>query len=51
MEISISNEINRFKDFLEDEGNVNILFSGAFGIGISYFFNQYFDDKNIVIEK
>lgn len=45
MEISISNEINRFKDFLGKEGNVNILFSGAFGIGKSYFLNQYFNNE------
>lgn len=41
MEISISEEIERFADFLKQKDNENIIFSGAFGIGKSYFLNIF----------
>ena len=43
MEISISEEIERFADFLKQKDNENIIFSGAFGIGKSYFLNIFFN--------
>lgn len=41
MEISISKETERFADFLKQKDNENIIFSGAFGIGKSYFLNNF----------
>lgn len=43
MEISISKETERFADFLKQKDNENIIFSGAFGIGKSYFLNNFFN--------
>lgn len=41
MEISIKNESQRFLQFLEEENNTNIIFSGIYGIGKSYFINDF----------
>lgn len=43
MEISISKETERFADFLKQKDNENIIFSEAFGIGKSYFLNNFFN--------
>ena len=43
MEISIKSEITRFYDFLNQEDNTNIIFSGKFGIGKTYFINKFFE--------
>ncbi len=45
MEISVENETERFNNFLNEEGNENIIFSGIFGIGKSYFLNHFFNEK------
>ena len=53
MEISIDKEKERFHQFISEEGNNNIIFSGVFGIGKSYFlnkfFNEYYNDEYIGI--
>ena len=43
MEIDITKEIERFHQFLNIENNENIIFSGIFGIGKSYFIDKYFN--------
>ena len=43
MEISIKSEITRFYDFINQEDNTNIIFSGKFGIGKTYFINKFFE--------
>ena len=43
MEISIKSEITRFYEFLNQEDNSNIIFSGKFGIGKTYFIEKFFD--------
>lgn len=46
MEISISGEKERFSKFIDgDKENKNIIFSGIFGIGKTYFINKFFEDK------
>ena len=44
MEISIKSEITRFYDFINQEDNTNIIFSGKFGIGKTYFINKFFEE-------
>ena len=44
MEISIDKEKKRFYQFIGEEGNNNIIFSGVFGIGKSYFLNKFFNE-------
>ena len=46
MEISIKSEITRFYEFLNQEDNSNIIFSGKFGIGKTYFINKFFEEYN-----
>lgn len=46
MEIDITKEKKRFSSFLEEENNTNIIFSGIFGIGKTYFIHKFFEDKN-----
>jgi hypothetical protein len=46
MEISIKNESQRFLQFLEEENNTNIIFSGIYGIGKSYFINDFFNHQH-----
>lgn len=46
MEISIVSEAKRFYDFLNEEDNENIIFSGIFGIGKSYFLHKFFNESN-----
>lgn len=43
MKISIANESQRFLDFMNEENNNNIIFSGVYGIGKSYFINEFFN--------
>lgn len=43
MEISIDCELDRFSDFIQIESNDNIIFSGKFGIGKSYFIKKFFE--------
>lgn len=45
MEISTQKESERFSSFLDEENNINIIFSGMFGIGKTYFIHQFFDNK------
>lgn len=45
MEISIDREKERFLQFINEEGNNNIVFSGVFGIGKSYFLNKFFNES------
>lgn len=44
MKISIKNESQRFLQFLQEENNNNIIFSGIYGIGKSYFINDFFNN-------
>jgi hypothetical protein len=44
MVIPISTESTRFSEFLEDEDNVKIIFSGIYGIGKTYFIHKFFED-------
>ena len=46
MEISIDNESKRFFRFLQEENNDNIIFSGIYGIGKSFFINEFFNKKH-----
>ena len=46
MEINIKSEITRFYEFLNQEDNSNIIFSGKFGIGKTYFINKFFEEYN-----
>lgn len=46
MEISIKNESQRFLQFLEEKNNSNIIFSGIYGIGKSYFINDFFNNQH-----
>lgn len=46
MEISIKNESQRFLQFLEEKNNTNIIFSGIYGIGKSYFINDFFNHQH-----
>ncbi|MRY06770.1 hypothetical protein EAJ14_03660 [Parabacteroides distasonis] len=46
MEISIDNESKRFFRFLQEENNDNIIFSGIYGIGKSFFINDFFNKKH-----
>ena len=43
--IPIGEERNRFNDFLKLEDNSKIIFSGIFGIGKTYFIEQYFSNN------
>lgn len=42
MEIEITSEINRFKDHLNLLDNNQVIFSGIFGIGKTYFLKEFF---------
>lgn len=42
MEIDITSEKNRFSTFLKEQDNKNIVFSGIFGIGKTYFLRKFF---------
>lgn len=46
MEISIEKESQRFLDFIQEEGNNNIIFSGIYGIGKSFFINNFFNKQH-----
>lgn len=46
MEISIQSESDRFLQFLSEENNNNIIFSGIYGIGKSYFINDFFNNRH-----
>lgn len=46
MKISIKSESQRFLDFLQEENNNNIIFSGIYGIGKSYFINNFFNNQH-----
>lgn len=46
MEISIKKESQRFLQFLQEENNSNIIFSGIYGIGKSYFINDFFNHQH-----
>ena len=41
--IGITSEKQRFEDFLNIPDNINIIFSGKFGIGKTYFLKEYFN--------
>lgn len=43
--ISIKTEINRFKSHLDIPDNSRIFFSGVFGIGKTYFLNNFFNEQ------
>lgn len=43
--IEITTEKERFKEHLNIENNNNIIFSGIFGIGKTYFLKEYFDNQ------
>lgn len=45
MKINIQQETERFQKFMLEEGNHNIIFSGKFGMGKSYFLNHFFNNK------
>ena len=51
MKISIQEEKNRFNNFISVEGNTNIVFSGKFGIGKTYFINEFFNDNERDFQK
>ena len=44
MEISIKEEMNRFYCFINEAENTNIVFSGKFGVGKTYFIEKFFND-------
>ncbi|MEE9430770.1 MAG: hypothetical protein V3V16_07010, partial [Melioribacteraceae bacterium] len=44
-EIPIDQLYPKFVEHLEIENNSRILFSGKFGIGKTYFLNEFFEDK------
>ena len=46
MEISIQKESQRFFNFLQENNNNNIIFSGIYGIGKSYFINDFFNNQH-----
>lgn len=46
MEISIKKESQRFLQFLQEKNNSNIIFSGIYGIGKSYFINDFFNHQH-----
>lgn len=46
MKINIATESQRFLDFMNEENNNNIIFSGIYGIGKSYFINNFFNEKH-----
>ncbi len=46
MEISIKKEAQRFLDFIQEENNNNIIFSGIYGIGKSFFINDFFNNQH-----
>lgn len=46
MEISIKSESERFQNFLQEKNNNNIIFSGIYGIGKSYFINDFFNNQH-----
>ena len=46
MKISIQEEKIRFKKFINEKGNTNIVFSGKFGIGKTYFINDFFTNSD-----
>ncbi len=45
MEIDISQELSRFEKHISDSDNSRIFFSGIFGIGKTYFLNDFFKDN------
>ena len=47
MEINIKSESERFLQFLLEENNNNIIFSGIYGIGKSYFINNFFNIQHL----
>lgn len=46
MKINIEKESQRFSDFIQEEGNNNIIFSGIYGIGKSFFINDFFNNQH-----
>ena len=49
MKIDISKEKERFSNFLNEEDNKNIIFSGIYGIGKTYFINNFFEGNETYI--
>ena len=45
MEISISEETKRFEEHIDNQNNSRIFFSGIFGIGKTYFLDNFFSDN------
>lgn len=45
MEISIQTEKTRFNKFINVEGNTNIVFSGKYGVGKTFFINEFFKEN------
>lgn len=43
--LDISTEKNRFENHIQIDGNNQIIFSGIFGIGKTFFLNKFFGDK------
>ena len=46
MGIDIKDELSRFDTFLSEDGKINIVFSGIFGIGKTYFLRKYFENND-----
>ena len=46
MKISIEYQSQKFQEFLQEENNSNIIFSGIYGIGKSYFINDFFNKRH-----
>lgn len=49
-ELNINSEIERFSNHLQIPDNNNIIFSGVFGIGKTYFIDKFFKQKQEYIE-
>jgi len=47
MEISITKELNRFKEHIEKPDNSRIFFSGIFGIGKTHFLKEFFKSNSL----
>lgn len=48
-EISVDDISIRFENHLTQDGNSRIIFSGQFGIGKTFFLNQFFEEKKRAI--
>lgn len=45
MDININKESLRFYEFIQEQHNDNIIFSGIFGIGKSFFLSKFFNER------